>query len=155
MCKKVCVRKATKVCARKRTLVVRVLRYVHRSKDIYIYGKRGLLIWQKVSIHVAKEIYSHGKRGLYSLFRKRGLCNSQRGLFTVKRSLFSSQTKNNNIPFALCRHDAARRQNELSGTDAPPPAQFQYSMLGRLVQTCARFKPTKGLYLYGKRGLFI
>jgi len=47
------------------------------------------------------------------------------------------------ITFAFSRHDAARRRNELAGADAVPPAQYQYSMLGRLVKTWARLKPRK------------
>ena len=38
---------------------------IHMAKEAYLYGKRGLFIWQKRPIHAAKGAYSYGKRGLF------------------------------------------------------------------------------------------
>ena len=38
-------------------LVLAPLRYAQVSKETYVYGKRGLFIWQKRPIDMAKEAY--------------------------------------------------------------------------------------------------
>ena len=37
------------------------------AKETYLYGKRGLFLWQKRPIPMAKETYLYGKRGLLTL----------------------------------------------------------------------------------------
>ena len=64
----------------------------HMAKEPYLYGKRGLFIWQKRPVHKAKEAYSYGKRGLSygkrGLFirqkRKHLLCQHRSGLTAVQ-----------------------------------------------------------------------
>ena len=36
------------------------------AKEAYLYGKRGLFIWQKRPVYMAKEAYLYGKRGLFT-----------------------------------------------------------------------------------------
>jgi len=84
------------------------LRFASVPKESYLYGKRGLFIWQKRPlavtqhsglrqcqkrpIYMAKEAYFYGKRGLF-IWQKRPIYMAKEAYLYGKRGLFIWQKR--------------------------------------------------------------
>jgi len=56
----------------KRGLFIWQKRSVYMAQEACLHGKRGRFIWQKRPVYMAKEVGLHGKRGLFALTYLRG-----------------------------------------------------------------------------------